>query len=362
MIRSDKSINAWQTGILIFILMFANKVLILPSLLFERAKFESIFVIVVLSSFEMCVLYLFYRLKSRFPTQSFSHIIKEYCGKIVMIIINILFMIYFLSKVVLIYNITYIFFKTVLYKDNSNLLFLFCFLPIINHLACCGLRVMGRTMQLVFPVVFVLVCFCILVGIFGVNSTPLFFQGPISEIFVETLKHISAFGDMIFLFMIMNKVKIKKGQWKIVFSLSAISLVLVFAVAFVFMLSYTYTAYMHPFAMFEIMNYVKEIGGTGRIDILAMICIIILTYFQMAIYLKGFMLAFGNVFYKVNKIYSVISFNLLFLFLINYVVLNLETAVYYGENILPYVSIFSFAVVPLLSLVLEILRRRRVRT
>ncbi len=362
MIKSDKSVNVWQAGIMIFILMFSNKVLILPSLLFERAKFEAVFVIVILSFLEMGLLYLFYRLKNKYPTESFLFIVKEHLGKFVMVVVCVFFMLFFLSKIVLSYNITYIFFKTVLYKDNNNFLFLICFLPIINHLACCGLRVMGRTMQLFFPVVLALICFCVLVGGFGINSKPLLFQGEIGEVFVETLKHISGFGDMIFLFLFMNKIKVKKGQWKVLFSLSALALVLVFAVTLIFMLSFTYTAYMHPFALFEIMNYVKEFGGTGRIDILSMICIIILTYFQMAIYLKSFMTAFNAIFYKINKIYSVLTFNLFFVFLVNYVVLNLEIAVYYGETILPYVSLFSFVLIPILSLLLEILRRRRAKT
>lgn len=359
MIASDKSINAWQTSIFIFVLMFANKVLILPSLLFEGAKMESLFVVVVLSVLELGLLYVFYLLKNRFPNQSFSYVLKNHCSKIVMWSIYFLFMVYFLSKAILMYNITYIFFKTVIYKDGDNFLFLVCLLPIINHLSCCGLRTMGRTLQLFFPVVILLVSFCVLVGFFGINSTPLLFQSSISELFLTTIRHISAFGDMIFLFVFMNKIQIKKGQWKIVFSVSAISLFLVILVTLVFMLSYTYTAFMHPFALFEIMNYVKEFGGTGRIDILSMIVIIVMTYFHLAIYLKSFMACFQTVFYKIDKVYSVITFNLLFLFLVTFVVQNLEVAVFFGENILPYLSIFSFVLLPIFSIFCHFKRKRR---
>lgn len=362
MVASDKSINAWQTSIFIFVLMFANKVLILPSLLFEGTKMESFFVIVVLSLLEFGLLYVFYLLKTKFPNQSFSYILKNYCGKIIMWAVYVLFMIFFLSKAILMYNITYIFFKTVIYKGGDNFLFLTCLIPIINHLACCGLRVMGRTLQLFFPVVMLLVAFCILVGFFGISGNPLLFQSSISELFMTTLRHISAFGDMIFLFVFMNKIQIKKGQWKIVFSLSGIALFLVLLITLAFMLSYTYTAFMHPFALFEIMNYVKEIGGTGRIDILSMIVIIIMTYFQLAIYLKAFMISFQTVFYKIDKIYSAITFNLLFLFLVNFVVQSLEIAVFFGENILPYISIFSFLLLPIFSLFCKFRKRRRRET
>lgn len=339
--------------------MFANKVLILPSLLFEGAKMESLFVVILLVLLEFGLLYVFYLLKKKYPTQSFSFILKKHCSKYVVWVVYFLFMIYFLSKAILMYNITYIFFKTVIYKDGDNFLFLICLLPIMNHLAWNGLRVMGRTLQLFFLVVFVLVSFCLLVGFFGMGSNPLLFQSSASEFFITAVKHISAFGDMIFLFVFMNKIQIKKGQWKIVFTISGISLFMVVLVVLVFMLSYTYTAFMHPFALFEIMNYVKEFGGTGRIDILSMIVIIVMTYFQLAIYLKAFMVSFQTIFYKIDKIYSALTFNLLFLFLVNFVVQNLEIAVFFGENILPYVSIFSFIIVPLLAFFCKFKTRRR---
>ena len=360
--KSDKTINAWQTSIYIFVLMFANKVLILPSLLFESTKMESLFVVIFLSILEFSLLYIFYLLKEKFPSQSLSFILKKYCTKYVVWFVYFLLMIFFLSKAILIYNITFIFFKTVIYKNGNNFLFLVCLLPVVNHLAWKGLRVMGRTLQLFFLVVLILVSFCLLVGFFGISSNPLFFQASLSDMFMSTIKHISAFGDMIFLFVFMNKINIKKGQWKIVFTISGLSLFMVVLITVVFILSYSYTAFMHPFALFEIMNYVKEFGGTGRIDILSMIVIIIMTYFQLAIYLKAFMVSFHTLFYKIDKIYSVIIFNLLFLFLVNFVVQNLELAVFYGENILPYVSLFSFVVLPLLCLFCCLKEKRRDKT
>ncbi|MDE6583147.1 MAG: hypothetical protein K2K31_00650, partial [Clostridia bacterium] len=66
----DRSITAWQLGILIFMLMFANKILVLPSLLYEGAKLEGYFVPIILFILEFGLVYLFYRMKKAFPTQS----------------------------------------------------------------------------------------------------------------------------------------------------------------------------------------------------------------------------------------------------------------------------------------------------
>lgn len=352
MIVKDKSISAWQTGILLFILLFANKILVLPSLLYSTAKVEAFFIPVALFILEMGLLFLFYKVKTKFPEESFAEIIKLYFGRILTVIIFVLFMFFFVCKAVLLYNITYIFFKNLIYKEADNIMFLFCFLPIINHLAISGLRVMGRTAQLFFPVIFAITVFCIVVGFFGINSKPVFFEHSFSDVFFTSLKHISAFGDSLFLFVFMDKIQIKKGQWKIIFSLAGISMLLIVLITVVFVFSYTYTAFMHPYALFEIMSYVKEYGGVGRIDIISMIVIIIDTYFHLAIYLKSFMGSFKVVFKNVDDLFSVLSFNFIFLIAINFVILNLEKTVVYGETVVPYFSILSFVVVPILSVIL----------
>ena len=348
MIARDKTINAWQTGIMLFILMFANKILILPSLLYEGAGLESFIIPIVSSVLELGVLFVFYMFKKKFPNESFFLVLKKKIGFVAVCIAAIMLMIYFLGKAILLYNVTFIFFQNVIYKKGSNFLFLICFLPIINHLVCLGLRSMARSMQLFFPVILVLTVFCITVGCFGIKGEPLFFESSPMQLAFTGFQHISAFGDVIFLFVIMDKIEIKKGDWKIIFSFTTFALLLVVVITTIFVFSYTYTAFMHPFALFEIMNYVKEVGGTGRIDILSMVLIILMAYFQLAIYLKGFAQSFNAVFWKAGKIYSILSFNILFFIMISYVVLNLEYAVFYGENILPYVTISTIVLLILI--------------
>lgn len=357
----DRSITAWQTGIILFILLFANKILILPSLLYEDAKLEAFLVPIFLFVLELGLIFLFYRIKTKYPSERFSDILKNHYGKFVTYSLYVLILVFFFCKALLLYNVTYIFFRNMIYKDSGNILFLFCFLPVVNHLAIIGLRVIGRTAQLFFPVIIFISLFCICIGFFGINSSPLLYQASINDVFRSCLKHISAFGDSIFLFIFMDKIKIQKGQWKIVFSFAGIAMLFVVTITTVFILSYTYTSFMHPFAIFEIMSYVKEFGGLGRIDIISMVLIIILTYFQLALYLKGFMESFHVIFSKIDNIYSVLTFNIVFVLAVNYVVLNLSKGVIYGETILPYFSIISFVFIPALVVVMLLKKRRKER-
>lgn len=355
----DKSISAWQLGILIFILIFANKILLLPSLLYDGAKMEAFIIPIVLFVFEMGILFLFYKLKTKYPNESICFLIKKHFGRVVSIFLFVLVMLFFLCKSVLLYNIAYIFFRTLIYKESNNILFLFCFLPVVNYLAVSGLRVMGRTAQLFFPVIIVVTLFCIVIGLFGINTTPLFFEASFSDVLTTTLRHISAFGDLIFLFVVMDKVSIKKGQWKVVFSLAGISMVVVCVITTIFIFSYTYTSFMHPYALFEIMNYVQDYGGLGRIDIVSMVLIIIFTYFHLSIYLKAFIISFNFVFEKIDVIYSVLTFNIIFVLIVNFLILNLEKSLVYGEGVLPYFAIVSHIIIPLFVTILLIDRKKK---
>lgn len=355
----DRNITVWQASILLFILLFANKILLLPSLLFEGAKMESIFVPIVFSLMELGLLWLFYKLKKRFPTESFAQVVKLHFGSVVKVVIYIGFAVYFLSKAILLYNVTYVFFRNILYKDAGNFLFLFCLIPVITHFAICGLRVMGRTAQLFFPVIGIIVLFCLVVGVFGINSKPLLFDSSALDVLKIGLKHISSFGDTLFLFVIMDKMIVKKGEWKILFSFAGAAFFFVLCITLVFFLSYTYTSFMHSYALFEIMSFVKEYGGLGRIDIISMVLIIIFAYFHLAIYLKAFMLSFDEVFPKINKIYSVLTFNIAFLIVVEFFIDNLESAVVYSEVVLPYATILPFVIVPIFTSIFLFWKKRK---
>ena len=83
-----------------------------------------------------------------------------------------------------------------------------------------------------------------------------------------------------------------------------------------------------------------------------------IAYFHLAIYLKSFMFAFEGVFPKIDKIYSVISFNFAFVVIVIFFIINLETAVTFGERILPFAIIFPYFVLPVFVLIELFLKRK----
>lgn len=356
-IARDRSMNGWQTGIVLFILVFANKILLLPSLLYRDADMFGFLVYIVLFLLETALLVLFFVLKYKYPHMSFKNLIVKHFGKVTMIIFSILFIIYFFGKAVLVYNVTYLFFKNLIYMENNGILYAICFLPVVNHLAVSGTRVLGRTCQLFFPVILVTMLFCVIISFFGIDTEPLLFQNSLSSVWLSAIHHISSFGDTILLFILMDKIELKQGDWKIISSLYALAVTLVMGLVIGFYLSYTFTSFMHPYAIFEVLTFIKDYGGVGRIDVISMILIMFLSYFHLSIFLKGFTVSFHNIFEKLPKQYSLITFDISFLLVIFLVIRNLERTIVYAENYLPYLSIISFILVPILTIIFLFMKK-----
>ena len=355
----DRSINIWQAGIFLFIIIFANKILVLPSLLYSGANIEGMFCYLISFLLEIGLITLFIFLKRKYPTYSFSKLVKEKLGVITLKIVYVLIAFFFFCKLILIYNVTYIFFKDLIYKSSGNFLFLICLLPIVNYLAVCDLRSFGRTVQLFFPIIFIILLFCVITSFIGIEGMPLFFQSNVSDVFLTTIKHTTAFGDVIFLFLFMDKIEYKKGDGRKLFFLSLLAMIFVCLIMLAFYFSYTYTSFMHPYAIFEILGNVKDYGGLGRIDVVAVILVMILTYLQMGIYLKCFTLSFHVVFPKLSDAYALTTFNGVFLILVFLLIRNLERTITYGENFLPYLSLISFVLIPLCVIVFLVMRRKK---
>ena len=140
-----KTISVRQTAIIISILLFANKILVLPSLLYEVSKADGFFIILFLLSLEFLILLMFLRLKSLYPSTSFYDILKLKLGTFLAKFFYILLAIYFFYKIMLLFNICYMYFHVQVYIDASYYIFIFAFLVIINSSVLRGIRPIARS-------------------------------------------------------------------------------------------------------------------------------------------------------------------------------------------------------------------------
>ena len=353
-----KQISINQCGVLIVMCIFANKILLLPSLMYEKTSADSIFVLITLFLLDFIMLPILIKLKNLYPEQKFYDILKDKLGSLVTKIIYITLLIFFFFKCLLVFSITYVYFKQQIYQDEFIFMALISFFPVINHAVFCGLRSFSRTMELFFGIVIAGFIFCLVISLFTPISSPLFFTSTAKEFFTSMHNHIFAFGDFIFLFLAMDRLDFKKGKVKSLYFYTLFAMFLVVLLFFLFYAKYQMTAFMHNNALADLLVFSVQFNAIGRLDIIAMLTIMIITLFQMEIFSYAFCDCFMSIF-PLNKIYSVAVFDVLFLILYYVFIGIYEIMVKSSLLWLPYLSIFINYILPIITLIIIIIDIRQ---
>ena len=343
-----KSISARQTGIIVFLTILANKILVLPSVMYEKSKADSIFALIAIFSFELLVLTIFLQVKKAHPDQNLKEILKQKEGVVVAKIVIFAFLIFFLFKTMLTYSVLYIYLKDLVYQDEFGFLALVCLFPVVNHAVVCGLRAMGRTFELFYYIVLVGVLFCLGIAFFTDISMPNFFVASPTDILNSGFTHIFAFGDYLALFLFIDKIKLRKGEGKKIFFFAFVGIFLVLSIFVVFYSKYQVTAFMHNNALADLLIFSVQFNAIGRLDIIAMLTIMTLGLFQLEIFQAAFCESFVQVFEKLSIKYAVAVFDILFFVIYLVIIKKYEVMLSFATDYLIYFAILTNVVLPIL--------------
>ena len=222
-----------------------------------------------------------------------------------------------------------------------------------------GVRAFTRTMEVLKWAVLVGFIACLAFSLFTDLSMPFFFVSTPNEFFTSIYSHIFSFGDYIFLFIIIDKIQIKKGEEKQLYLYSLIGMLLILALFFLFYAKYQVTAFMHNNALADILVFSVQFNAIGRLDIIAMLTIMFITLFQLEIYAYAFCDCFLNVFPKLSKIYSVVVFDVIFGILYYVFIGKYEILVGSSQVWSPWLGLFVNYIFPVICLIIILVTRRK---
>lgn len=343
----DLKISARQTGMMAVMLILANSMLILPSLIHRDVASDAFWVVCLLIFFDLLVLTVFFLLKSRFPEAKFYDILKDHLGMIVAKTIYLLFMLFFLFKSLLTYSVVYMFLKQQVYQNQFEIMALICFLPVVNHAVFNGIRTISRTIEIFFYVVCAGLVLCLAISITNGGGIPLFFQTSPEKFFNSAFKHTFAFGDYLLLFLIMDKIDLKPRQGRKILAFVAIGIGFILLVLFRFYSIYRVTAFMHTNALIDISSVSAEYSAIGRLDVISMLTVMFLTYFQLELFIYGFCSSFIGIFPKLNKIHAIVFYDIVFLILYFGFLGQYDFFIGATESYFPYFMLIINVIVPL---------------
>lgn len=277
-------ITTRQTAIIASIVIFANKILALPSLLFQYARGDALLVFLTMFCLDIGVLFIFFALKNKYRNESFFEILSHKLTKSIAILIYIVLLVYFFLEVLLNFNVTGVYFKNQIYHNDEKLIFMIISISIFAIVVSGGLKGLARTFEFFYYPIILGCLICLLISFFNFNKPLILFDISFHNYFTACYKYLFSFGDILILFLIMDKIKYddKSKKTILLYVLSTMGIILFGT--FMFLSLFPNTGFLHSNSISDIILLSPEIFSIGRLDIIAVTTVMFLTLCQGCVY------------------------------------------------------------------------------
>lgn len=338
-----------QTACLCAISLLALKLITLPSLLVQMSTSSAILVAVIMFVADLFLLYIFLKIKEKYPNLTLYELIQKIFGKIIAKIVYIILFALFILKIIMLNNEAISYMRDIVDEDFQIIVYFMSFLPVVISLAYSGLKSTARTCEFGFVFIFIGLIFCLFL------SEITFTFGEMGPIFKEDINNILNscfnvgfwFSDFLFVTILADKIKYQKNMKKIIFSFVIITLLIVLVLYVIYIRLFNVTAFLHKDAIADITQYNRNIGNSGNIDIIAILVYMFIIFFQGAIYVTTAKTIYEKIVGYENKVHALIFITLCILSLQLFVFYNLELIISFVFNYLKYMGIFAWIIIPL---------------
>ena len=277
-------ITTRQTAIIASILIFANKILMLPSLLYEYVKGDALLVFFFMFAIDVGVLFIFFALKRKYKNESFFSILSQKLTKPIAIIIYLAMLVYFFIELLLNFNVTGVYFKTQIYHNDEKITFLLISLAIFAIVISGGFRGLARTIEFFYYPIVLGCVLCLIISFFNFSQPLILFDSTAKSFFTACYRHVISFGDIVILFLLMDKIQYDDKSRKQILKYVLITMGIVLFEVFIFLSLFPNTAFLHSNSISDIIILSPEIFDIGRLDIIAVTTVMFLTLCQGCIY------------------------------------------------------------------------------
>lgn len=233
----EKTISTNQASLIMCIFTIALKVSALPAIMFSFAGNDSYISCLIAIIFDFIGTVIIVSIMEKHPDETFFFITKETMGKTVAIIIQVILLIYFIIRTILVLQELHDYFIATLFEELNPIYFLIILGLIMLYSTRKSFRTIGRLIELVFWPVAIAIAFTLVFPIKDlqiVKLLPVFEEG-FFPIYRGLSRTTFAFGDYMILLIIMGKIKFEKKSKKkiLIYMAGALSFIFNFFVIFV---------------------------------------------------------------------------------------------------------------------------------
>lgn len=354
--KMKDQISVRQTACFCTISLLALKLIALPSILFDKSNSSGLIVAISLIAFDFLMLFLYLKIKEKFPNQSLYELILNYFGKFIAKFVYIFITLFFILKICMLINEGVMYMQDVVDENCSLIVFLITYLPVLTALSFSGLRNTARTCE--FGFVFILIGLIICLFLSEISLT----FGEIGPIFVRSFKNIFNscfelnfwFSDFLFVIVLADKIKIEKNFKRRIMSFVFFVTIILVILYLVYFRLFRVTAFLHKTAIEDIMQYNRNIGNVGNVDIIAILVYLFILYFQGALYMNCLNTCYEKIFEYKNNYHSLLAVNLLIIFVQYFIFYNFEKIYNFILIYFKYFGIFLWIIIPVFYIFLLI--------
>lgn len=230
-------ISTNQTSLIICIFTIALKVSALPAIMYSFAGNDSYISCLIAIVFDFIGTVVIINIMERHPNETFFTLTKETLGKTFAIIIQILLLVYFIIRTILVLQELHDYFIATLFEELNPIYFLIILGLIILYSTGKDFRTIGRLIELIFWPVAIAIAFTLIFPIKDlqiIKLLPVFEEGIVP--IYKGLAHTTfAFGDYMILLIIMGKISFQKNTKKkvLIYTAGVLSFILCFFIIFV---------------------------------------------------------------------------------------------------------------------------------
>lgn len=345
-----ESLSTKQTAFFCSIMFFSSKLLILPTLLFKANGYGAILCLAFILLLEFLMLFLFIKLKEKYPNNSFKEILSMFFSNFFIKILFIILFLFFIIKIAYVLQENFHFLKLGLYEKATIFVFLICVIPVINALVFKGLRAFGRSLEVFYYLIILGIVICSLIWVASISNYGfnIYENNGWGGFFEGSFLYSFWFCDFIFLFMIIDKIKIEDNYGRILMRYSIFSgiIYLIFCSSFYFI--YQSVSFFQTSAIFDLIQFASRIGYVGKLDILAIFPIMFLIFYQGGMFLYCAKECYKEILNTKNEVQSLIFINIFVLLIYYFFIQNSDNLLNYSTSILVYLGVFVGYLLPLI--------------
>lgn len=233
----EKTISTNQASLMICIFTIALKVSALPAIMFSFAGNDSYISCLLAIIFDFIGTVIIVNIMEKHPNETFFSITKETLGKTFAIVIQVILLIYFIIRTILVLQELHDYFIATLFEELNPIYFLIILGLIMLYSTGKNFRTIGRLIELIFWPVAIAIAFTLIFPIKDlqiIKLLPVFEEGFV-PIYKGLARTTFAFGDYMILLIIMGKISFEKKSKKkiLIYTAGALTFILTFFIIFV---------------------------------------------------------------------------------------------------------------------------------